>query len=252
VDHSAFHPNETRFTKPLDDYLVTSRDDYDYATHLVVAKCMAQRGYHINVANPANFQGAAIAISVALSVPRAERYGYHIGPIRGGVEDTLLNNLSPAENTAATTCANSAQKQIGLDLTLENDVNALAFTADDGAQADPKVKAAAQRWRACMLPLGISDLPAEPTLGEMPTDSQHQKFWKATHEYVPTVPEEVREAVFDAKCRVSSGWDQTYYQATIDYQFALMDKHADLMAKALDQKRRVDTRVADLLRSNGG
>lgn len=256
VDHSAFHPNETRFATPLDDYQVTasddSGDDYDYATHLVVAKCTAERGYHINVADPANFQGAALAISVPLSVARAERYGYHIGPVRGGVEDTSLSQLSPNENAAATACAKRAQAQIGLNVGLDNDVAALAFTAEDAVAADNKVKTAAQRWRACMLPLGIPDLPAEPVLGAMPTESQHRKFWPTGKpEYVPTVPDEVRQAVFDAKCRQSSGWDSTYYQATIDHQFALMDQHADLMAKALDQKHRVDARIADVLRSNG-
>ena len=192
VDHSAFHPNENRFSKPIDDYQVTasnaSGDDYDYATHLVVAKCMAQRGYQISVANPADFQGAALAISIPLSVKRAERYGYHIGPVRGGAE-TSLNNLSPKENDAAEACTKTAQTQIGLDIGLDNEVAALGFTADDAAEADDKVKAAAQQWNTCMLPLGIPDLPAEPVLGAMPTDSQHQKFWKTQPEYVPTVPD---------------------------------------------------------------
>ncbi len=256
IDHSGFHPNENRFATPIDDYQVTasdeSGDDYDYATHLVVAKCMAGRGYHVNVADPANFQGAALAISVPLSVKRAARYGYHIGPVRGGIGDSLPSDFSPKETDAATACGKRAQAQIGLDLGLDNDVGALAFAADDAVQADDKVKAAARKWRECMLPLGVPDLPAEPVLGAMPTESQHQKFWPTGKpEYVPSDPDEVRQAVFDAKCRESSGWDNTYYRATIDHQFALMDQHADLMAKALDQKHRIDARIAAVLRSNG-
>lgn len=101
-------------------------------------------------------------------------------------------------------------------------------------------------------PAGNFDLPTEPVLGAMPTESQHQKFWPTGKpEAAPTDPDEVRQAVFDAKCRQSSGWDSTYYQATIDHEWALMDQHADLMAKALDQKQRVDARIAAVLRSNG-
>jgi hypothetical protein len=253
VDHSAFHPNENRFTKPLDYYQVTAGDSYAYASHLIFAKCMAERGYHINVANPADWQGAAIAISVPLSVKRAERYGYHIGPARGGVADTLLHNLSPRETAAANACGKRAEAQLGLDYHLDSDVAALAWGADDAAEADPKVKAAAQRWHACMLPLGVPDLPAEPTLGAMPTPSQHRKFWPTGGpEYLPTNPLEIRQAVFDAKCRQSSGWDHIYYQAIVDHQFALMDQHPELIAEAGDQARRVDANIAAAIRSNGG
>lgn len=255
VDHGAFHPNENRFATPIDDYQVTasdqSGDTYDYATKLLIANCMTARGYHIDVPNPANFIPAGYRISIPLSVKRAERYGYHVGPARGGAE-TQVRDLRPIELKAYTACSTRASSQIGLDLNLDNDVAALSSAADDAVQTDDKVKAAARKWRKCMLPLGIPDLPAEPVLGAMPTDSQHQKFWPTGKpESVPTNPDEVRQAVFDAKCRQTSGWDNIYYQATIDHQFALMDQHADLVAKALSQKQRVDARIATILRSNG-
>lgn len=77
----------------------------------------------------------------------------------------------------------------------------------------PKVRAAAQRWRKCMAPQGIADLPEEPQMAQSVATKfglgQPDGYDTATDTNVSA--EEIKLAVADAKCREQSGYEQLVY-----------------------------------------
>jgi hypothetical protein len=107
----------------------------------------------------------------------------------------------------------------------------LGMDADDAALESPVVKAAMSRWRDCMAPMGISDLPQIPFY--MPSQSVTDRFG-LEHELapiwnrgIPASAEEIDLAVFDAECQTSSGFEKAWYDANWNAQLSLIEKHAD-------------------------
>ncbi|WP_350257936.1 hypothetical protein [Scrofimicrobium sp. R131] len=106
----------------------------------------------------------------------------------------------------------------------------------------PQLDEAAARWRECMAPLGIVDLPASPWIpGARPPESLVEAWNWGSGE--PASADQIRVAVFDAKCRESSGWFDELY----DYEWQIADSFVKAHQKDLDaMKRGRDARVAEL------
>ncbi|WP_371173886.1 hypothetical protein [Buchananella felis] len=107
--------------------------------------------------------------------------------------------------------------------------------------------AAAQRWRECMAPLGIPDLPEQPfakTRYHIPETLQQRWDW-----YSGGLPsaEEIEYAVHDAQCRASSGWDQTLYEDQWAQQEAFVNAHRAELDAVAQQWERDAVRLRALL-----
>lgn len=105
----------------------------------------------------------------------------------------------------------------------------------------PQVKAAAKEWKKCMKPVGIADLPDDPS--QMPPSSISEKIFSpetAPKEgEAPKVTGEHSDiAVKDAECRESSNYNRMYYDA----HWVILDEFVTKNAKDLReaQQRRMD------------
>lgn len=134
----------------------------------------------------------------------------------------------------------------------------LAGAAYDAAKADEQTTGSAKRWRTCMEPYGISDLPEAPH--EMPSRSMEERFGlMGSGARVPTStsqgsasPEEIRVATGDAKCRQSSGYAKALYEAEVSQQSELIASNRDALERARAANARHAKRVRSVIASSGG
>lgn len=249
-----FRRNITTWSRPLDPYTVTSTDE-QYAQALVYSACMRKSGYVVPVVNPANFvppniskQGYKLFDSAI-----ARQYGYHNGP-------TLQRptaDAAPGEGTTASArCTDEANKAINNPY--GNFVQNLRAVAYGSALHAAHLDAASRRWHACMLPLGLADLPETPD--GMPT-LRLARTWGLTGPADPAsddvLPQtsaslaEIRVATKDAACRASSTWTSTLYDEQITAQQALIRQNDQKLAEAYAAAVKESATVARTLERYG-
>ena len=165
----------------------------------------------------------------------AGEYGYHeqLDPrINWGdrrkshSEDALFAGDEEAFNSYVE-CQRQAMRDLGADpdAGYQYGFPDVEISSDDQAA----VEEAATRWRECVAPLGISDLPADAGPSGLPTDSQMSR-WGLDQDVAPwdipaATQEEIDVAVADATCRDSSGWRQAAYDAQWNAQIVYLQKH---------------------------
>ncbi|MGH9245962.1 MAG: hypothetical protein ACRD29_16925 [Acidimicrobiales bacterium] len=135
-------------------------------------------------------------------------------------------------------------------------VDTLEAAAYEMALQDEAYQDAAQRWRDCMQPLGIPDLPTTPEEG-MPTPFLREEFGDDVSEpdvlepWSPPSVEEIEIAVEDAKCRESSGVRREFYDAEVEAQLEAVAENEDALERvraAVEEDRR---RVEEILSEYG-
>lgn len=111
-------------------------------------------------------------------------------------------------------------------------LNALFYYTGENT---PVVKAAKDRWRKCMAPLGIADLPQSPE--EMPPASSTDAWFSNMDESPLMVSkpkkEELDLAKKDAECRESSGYTQISY----DVAWGMLQDYVNTNQKDLEEVR---------------
>lgn len=118
----------------------------------------------------------------------------------------FLNPLPPTgdESEGASLPENPEQIQ---DSSLLDDANMGIM-----AMKTPEVQAAAAKWKECMAPVGITDLPEQPQL--MPPPSKAMEWFTTSSPLTGEPGEAERQvAVHDAQCRQSSGYSEAMYNA---------------------------------------
>jgi hypothetical protein len=88
-----------------------------------------------------------------------------------------------------------------------------------------------------MLPLGLPDLPQDPSV--MPTPSQSKRFLSVSTHAPSTA--EIRAATFDARCRASSGFAAIGYRTEVAEEWVVMDANARRLASILSDKDRAES-----------
>ena len=218
----------------------------NYAADLRAEPCLEEAGisfrmarYDPNGARPATKNAAGDRI---FNQKIAAEYGYHeqLDP-RINWEDRKRNDVDPTLNDQEvwekwSACEDQAMRELG------GDPEMIGYSYRfpiDSVDRDPAVLEAEARWRDCMAPLGIPDLgpDAAPLRTPVPTHSQVEKWgWPddiPPWDIPPASADEIEAAVFDAKCRDSSGWSQARYDAEWDAEVAYLTKHY----KELEAKR---------------
>ena len=105
----------------------------------------------------------------------------------------------------------------------------------------PALVTAAEKWRECMAPLGIADLPETPWANAspevMPPSLLNEWHWETGG--MPSA-DEVRVATHDAQCRRSSGWFDALYEETWKVHEEFVRNHQSELTPILeDYKRQV-------------
>lgn len=246
-----------QWSLPLDPYIRTPVDVVvtDYAENLLVEDCMAGRGVDWPIprvdVNALTSETTSPSGRLILTPDLARRYGYHDDPVLPEavtVQMMQLNSraLDPSESAALDACIVEARQT--LPLPAVDQIGAqLANQALGAASQDTKVQAAAENWRTCMVPAGVSDLPEAPYGDDegMPTPSLIAAY--ALEEPTSTAgPQEIATAVTDADCRASSGYDDALYAAEWQQQASALAENTDVLTREgeantayLDAARRI-------------
>lgn len=254
---TAFEPSIETWSLPLDDYYPTVTQQ-NHAVSLKVAACMKGVGVRDwPIEDPARYLPPTFTSRVrkVFNEKLARQFGYHSGQSARPV-DLVEPPLTPDQEITLTTCQRAAQKEFGSESKTFAFVQGQAAAGADSALRSKPVKLAAEEWHDCMLPLGLPDLPATP-LGNMPTDSQRAKFGLQNNEdaigkqTLVATPQEIREAVFDASCRESSGYSRALYQQEVEAGTRAIEKYQEKMSSAYAQNQAMNKRINRAI-SHGG
>lgn len=229
-----------RWTLPLDQYRdQTLLEIYSFVRATVVANCLDAAGLPYQEPTPVSFDARPgptwnRAARRLFNIPIAQEYGYRASD--------FLSPASP-EASLADLDTGSGQKTFEQCMNEADELPAIPSTslaesftgaAYESSLADPTTLAAAERWRTCMEPQGIADLPEVPW--EMPSPTLRDRFGLD-----PVTPgglqrqqpepsaAELELASADAQCREESGVSEAQYQAEIDEQASLLDRNREAL-----------------------
>lgn len=243
-----FQPNVATWRMPFDVYLPDLFTD-QYASNLLYGECMSAAGARSVVVDPTVGQSPTLN-------PRGRRlfnlhlarlYGYQGGPPTKA--QPALPRLTGRDAVEDRRCSAEASKKIGFTFD-QNQIQGDGLSAAAATDSDPSVVNAVARWRRCMLPLGIPDLAPLPV--EQPSQSQKAKFRELSKEH-PGIPslEELREAVFDAKCRASSRYSLTAYKVEASKENKFIATDPELFVRALQERMQQELAVRRVLARHG-
>ncbi|MFI2753967.1 hypothetical protein ACGIF2_11075 [Cellulomonas sp. P22] len=255
-----------RWVMPVDQYVPQHQLMLDYAENVLVSECMAAAGYTWAV--PA-FDIHAPASPTSNAVNR-QLFGQEIAATWGYLPAPSTQQNAAAQEAAVTQplpegsddqfwqCVSDVRADQLPPASSEamNFASSLGMAADQAVRVDSDVLAAADRWSACMEPLGISDLPDVPS--EMPSESLRSQFGRGERaaEAVPPAEStasarEIEIATFDAACRDSSGWSEARYEAEWELQVTAVQQNVDVLERILDENREVEERALAVLAERG-
>jgi hypothetical protein len=242
---------------PLDTFrpdMFAEAGRWNYAENLLIADCLEDEGlpgFPPDIAMTT--EGLTNDGRQLFNIEIAREHGYaHPGSLE---DDWTLSEeqIAARENFDAVlestpdgqarldACRDQAREDRPADIMNQlNLVNGLRDAAWETARSDDDVEASIDRWRECMEPLGVADLPELPD--EMPSDAVRQRLGIPIPQAdvlpdpgsprTPTV-EEIEFAVHDAECRESSGYAETCYEAEVEAQFDQIEGHEDELDRAL-------------------
>lgn len=146
----------------------------------------------------------------------AHLYGYPV--LRTfALADTAVPDSVPITDeihAAMVACGEKTNQRLGRPP--ERVLNVIEATGWMAVEGDATVAKASDRWQQCMAPVGLIDLPDNPSLMPSPSLSsgmpqEGQPLSDSTEHGVSAWEREV--AVADARCRVESGYDRALLQA---------------------------------------
>jgi len=203
---------------------------------LINLDCYEAKGYHNakiivpDLSKPASWtvdgQG-----SWRLTKAGAARFGYDGAPderldhTEVRQIDTLLTTFSKKQLKAWNECSDGIMGHDFPDITEPvNYAEGLRANAIDTATATPAVVAATKKWHTCMARYGIPWLTAKPE--DMTAPGRDAK--------IVAKYDTKKIASQDYACRVSSGYQKTYYDALVDAESQLVQQNQDRLARMAD------------------
>ncbi|MDO4259816.1 MAG: hypothetical protein Q4C87_09900 [Actinomycetaceae bacterium] len=252
---------------PTDPYVAPRLMVLHFQVRLkLIDKCLIAQGVQ---RDPGGFDADApfaetspTGISRIFNPAIAQKYGYRdapdptLGPPLTGTKESepdpklLAQCTEEATKTLRGDSTGRDLSQFDIDAPANLSGNEAARAAINQASVDtsaPPLREAAQRWKECMAPLGIVDLPDEPfslIMGTLPQSLVDRWQWNSIGD--PT-DEEIRYAVHDAKCRDSSGWSQAFYDAEWDLHAHIVENYREEMDSIAVEVRDEEKRLRELL-----
>lgn len=259
--------NLAQWVTPLDEYVPQNLVAGSYAETLLDGLCMQKAGYADwavpwRETKPDEGPSWNAAGTRLFNEDLAASYGYHAAPAvrsdRNPAWDEFTRrvntDISHAEDAAFLTCQDAVRKEhplIAPDAgTLNLALGYMAQASEVAKKAQPVLDAAA-KWRACMEPQGITDLPQSPQ--EMPPASLRSKFSLSGGEEDPgsdpgaANAEEIGLATADARCQDSSKFQQHLYSAVWDETAKLYKDNVDALERAKTKINRQDRAVQEVI-----
>lgn len=222
--------NESRWSLPLDEYFGLDFAVSDYAERLLVRDCMEPKGFTYPV-------GAAQRVDAPPHPTRsasyrklfneeiAATYGYGGPAVAQPTASLDPEEMGALESDAGQGAFRECLEKTREELPLPPDrglAESLAVAGYNAAINREEVVDAAERWRKCMEPLGITDLPDTPE--GMPSQSLRAEWGEAPDDPQgrELTVDEVRIATHDATCRSSSRFSELLYQAEWNIQLEML------------------------------
>jgi hypothetical protein len=256
---------------PLDRYLPVDTHKQDYATDLLIGKCLAAKGFDWGVPwqGPLAFtRGPVEPLDQPLGVAVPAARAYH-GPAEDDLSTYLWRKfvtqprLTKTQDALWNSCFYGLRKTQPA-IFLSNDASGASESAStlattltneayEAAGRQPEVVAAAARWRSCLAPAYEKALtPAHPEPNEptrsftppkspagMPTTAVSQRFTTG----VPSSPVSTTESTLaaqDLACQASSGYRSALYAAEYRPQTRVTADDAATLARATVDQRTYD------------
>ncbi|RRC95230.1 hypothetical protein EII11_06240 [Schaalia canis] len=283
--------NQDRWVLPTDAYRGRAVGNYvENAKIVAEVHCMQQKGYadfplHIKLFQPEDEVYPWGSSKKIFNEGIASRFGYRLDGNNSYVEgapppDTYASTLGGDAEQHLEQCRESAMQRITPDEyeALKKEMQRVSSLkeipqTEEEARAllgeDPRSDAerqlgrlaldlqqpglldAAQKWRECMAPLGIADLPEFPwetASYDLPISLQDRWNWDTGG--TPS-QEEVQYAVHDANCRRSSGWFDTLYEEEWKLCEEFVTAHRAELAPLLERQRQHVKNATEVYLENG-
>lgn len=257
--------NQARWTLPLDQYQRSIVDTTFEAQQILVQDCMRKRGYKwgVFVDSPDVRPGPSWndVRRKLFDVELAEQFGYGTSrelartdaeEARWRAIDTANSEVGRAAGATVDACFAESGRTLGTDGRTDpySLAEQLAGNAYDDAVMAKEVLAAERKWRACMGPVGVADLPESPLMmpsGSIsalrPSDDAPSPIGRQTA--VPTRERDV--AVADARCRDSTGYSVALYEAEWHAQVDALRRRADDLRRYRKQADAETSRAARVI-----
>lgn len=245
-------------TLPTDPYRFTHPDLYGYAVDVFVAQCMVERGlepspimeYDWNAPAEQAFRSRARVKTPA----EAQESGYHlvVSADRARVEEMqrFVSSQSPEWSRNFDECSQSIRDEELFSSRVDDD---LPFS--EGLEENAALKDAMARWRECMAPLGVPDLP-EDRPGPAPSVMARFGLDGADNlnatDLSSVSAEEIQIAVKDAQCNEESGYDRLAYGLVWAGRDQYVKEHADELAARREQILKSEEALKAYIEANRG
>lgn len=246
---------------PLDQYLPPSSDPTTYATQLLAKECMDATQYDwplpaMTVSPPTGESWNAVGRKL-FTPELARKHGYGNSPEqvlaaseRKAVEafTAAANSMDDAAAAALDRCWAEAAKQLGTQTDPTEFAQSLQSVGQPSATDRTRLATAERKWRRCMAPAGIADLPASPN------EMSPTVFLPAAEQPAPidsveasASPREREVAVLDATCQQSSGWADAAYTSEWNVQAQQVRAHADELERYRAQTKKQHDRAMKII-----
>jgi hypothetical protein len=230
---------------PLDPYLQPAWNPVSYATDILTKRCMDRTQYAWPLAPQTIDPPVGESwnkIGRKLFTPGlAARYGYSNSDqlVVSAAENEARRRefetpFDPAGSDDLDRCTAEARKHLEATRNPYELAQRVQFAKESAADAR-KVRAAARRWKDCMRPLGIPDVPDSPNdMGESIFLPKSDRGPLDSPTSAPITTREKEVATHDATCQQSSGYAQASYTAEWNAEVGALRENAD----ALERDRR--------------
>ena len=253
---SQYRKNEAQWALPLDSYEV-GLSRLSYAGNLLTSACLKAKGIvwaaPPEIPQPPNRNAAGrLVFNLAL----ARRLGYR-GIAPGSKPPTPIRDPimhSAAEDREVTKCLQRTNQELGdaQGISLNEDLGGAAY---DEAKADLGTVKRAAAWKACMRPMGFSDVT---TPWDMTTPTMDRAFGRIQDprtglpRQLTATPAEIKVAVFDAKCQISTGFSHYFYETEFNKQIELIAQNRDALSRLAAKVQAQNAKVQSIIAKNGG
>lgn len=226
-------------TLPTDPYRDVNPQIRNYAWDVYVATCMVDKGQAPSPVVAYDWNDPTVmrpsSWGRARSVAEAEQYGFRMAPTSDGqtIRDAqaYIGGQSSQWRKEFEACSDKASDDPMFAKAISDDLPFSTFGQEENAALQEAMK----KWRECMSPLGVPDLP-EDKPGTAQSVLDRFSLSGADNPSVADTStissEEIQLAVAEARCTEQSGWDRLAYGMTWVARDKFVAAHqADLEAR---------------------
>lgn len=182
----------------------------------------------------------------------AAQWGYQLPPPTIPIVRPDAETYTPAAEERGLRCGERTKERLGLPPErLLNEMESAGWAA---VETSDEVAAAAEEWRACMAPAGISDLPDRPH--EMPSPSVVPPLSAEEQDQPPgSIMPSARErevAVMDARCREDADVDGAELRARAGAELAAIGRDIDGFESVRRDYQEYNAKIDQVIQELGG